>query len=72
MAMQKKLFYGIVFPEKNQSYLKWRSTNLYAYYNKRETCEIQIKRGIDVAKWNAQKECAIIRKKKVSRNKPLS
>ena len=61
-----------VFPEEIKAAKKWRSTNLYAYHNKRKTC-----RGTNQAKYRCYKMEYAKRMrdwqgKEVSRNKPLS
>lgn len=67
----KKLFYGIVFPEEIKAAKNGEAPICMRITINGKRAEVQIKRSIDVTKWNTQKN-ARLAGKEVSRNKPLS
>lgn len=64
MAMQRNYFTVLFFLKKSKLLKNGEAPICMRITINGKRAEIQIKRGIDVAKWNAQKECAIGKERK--------
>lgn len=64
MAMQRNYFTVLFFLKKSKLLKNGEAPICMRITINGKRAEIQIKRGINVAKWNAQKECAIGKERK--------
>ena len=72
MAMQRNYFTVLFFLKKSKLLKNGEAPICMRITINGKRAEVQIKRSIDVTKWNTQKRMRDWQGKEVSRNKPLS